>query len=121
MFFGPGTLIAGHWEDSLRRGSLQQSEHPHMKREKTMDESMMERHPAKPASERGRLVRKQRVRRRVVSPGLPPSRSEEEVLVVDDRAYLRPAQIVESKLTKLLQDASVPVSHLQMRGLLRAR
>lgn len=45
----------------------------------------------------------------------------EEVLVVDDRAALRPAQVVESKLTRLLQEASLPVSHLQMRGLLRAR
>ena len=47
--------------------------------------------------------------------------SQEEVLVVDDRAALRPAQVVESKLTRLLQGASLPVSHLQMRGLLRTR
>jgi hypothetical protein len=45
----------------------------------------------------------------------------EEVLVVDDRAALRPAQVVESKLTRLLQGASLPVSHLQMRGLLSPR
>jgi hypothetical protein len=45
----------------------------------------------------------------------------EETLVVDDRARLRPAQIVENKLTRLLQEATVPVSHLQMRGLLKAR
>jgi hypothetical protein len=45
----------------------------------------------------------------------------EEVLVVDDRAALRPAQIVETKLTRLLQEASLPVSHLQMKGLLRMR
>ncbi len=49
----------------------------------------------------------------------PPS--HEEVLVVNDRAALRPAQIVETKLTRLLQEASLPVSHLQMRSLLRAR
>jgi hypothetical protein len=92
-----------------------------MRSDKTMDETMMERYREMPASERGRLVRKLRVRRRVVLPGLPPSRSQDEILVIDDRAYLRPAQLVESKLTKLLQDASVPVSHLQMRGLLKAR
>jgi hypothetical protein len=51
----------------------------------------------------------------------PASSGREEALVIDDRAHLRPAQVVESKLTRLLQEASVPVSHLQMRGLLRAR
>jgi hypothetical protein len=49
------------------------------------------------------------------------SAQHEEVLVVDDRTALRPAQVVESKLTRLLQETSLPVSHLQMRGLLRAR
>jgi hypothetical protein len=44
----------------------------------------------------------------------------EEVLVVDDRAALRPAQVIESKLTQLLQEASLPVSHLQTRRLLRS-
>ena len=34
---------------------------------------------------------------------------------------LRPSQVVESKLTRMLKDASLPVSHLQMRGLLRSR
>jgi hypothetical protein len=92
-----------------------------MKSDETMDETMTEMYAATPSRERRRLMRKQRARRRRVLPGLPPSRTEEEVLVVDDRAYLRPAQIVESKLTRLLQDASVPVSHLQIRGLLRAR
>jgi hypothetical protein len=47
--------------------------------------------------------------------------SGHEDLVIDDRAGLRPAQVVETKLTRLLQTASLPVSHLQMRGLLRAR
>lgn len=51
-------------------------------------------------------------------PALVP---REEALVVDDRADLRPAQVVESKLTRMLKDASLPVSHLQMRGMLRAR
>jgi hypothetical protein len=50
-----------------------------------------------------------------------PLACHEEVLVVDDRAALRPAQVVESKLTRLLQETSLPVSHLQMRSLLRAR
>jgi hypothetical protein len=54
-----------------------------------------------------------------VDRALPPSR--EEALIVDERTELRPAQVVESKLTRMLQNASVPVSHLQMRGLLRAR
>jgi len=47
--------------------------------------------------------------------------SRDEALIVDERLGLRPAQVVESKLTRLLQDASLPVSHLQMRGLLRTR
>ena len=45
----------------------------------------------------------------------------EESLVVDDRSNLTPAQIVESKLISRLKDSSLPVSHLQMRGLLRTR
>ena len=47
--------------------------------------------------------------------------SLEEALIIDERTELRPAQVVESKLTRMLQNASVPVSHLQTRGLLRAR
>jgi hypothetical protein len=43
----------------------------------------------------------------------------EEPLVVDERANLRPTQVVESKLTRPLNDASLPVSHLRMRRLLR--
>ncbi len=45
----------------------------------------------------------------------------EESLVIDDRSELTPAQMVESKLVSLLQGATLPVSHLQMRGLLRGR
>ena len=56
-----------------------------------------------------------------LGPETGPVPGHEEVLVIDDRAALRPAQVVESKLTRLLQEASLPVSHLQMRGLLRAR
>jgi hypothetical protein len=47
--------------------------------------------------------------------------SPEEVLVVEERAHLRPAQVVETKLARLLQGAAFPVSHLQMRGLLTTR
>jgi len=47
--------------------------------------------------------------------------SREEALVVDERSSLRPAQVVETKLTRMLESGSVPVSHLQMRGLLRDR
>jgi hypothetical protein len=47
--------------------------------------------------------------------------SGQEEVVVDDRARLRPAQLVENKLTRMLQVTSLPVSHLQIRGLLRVR
>ncbi len=45
----------------------------------------------------------------------------EESMVVDDRSSLSPAQMVESKLMSRLRESSLPVSHLQMRGLVRAR
>jgi len=45
----------------------------------------------------------------------------DEVLVVDERSELRPAQVVEGKLTRMLKDASLPVSHLQMRAMLGNR
>jgi hypothetical protein len=47
--------------------------------------------------------------------------SPEESLVIDDRCDLTPAQMVESKLTRVLGGATLLVSHLQMRGLLRQR
>jgi hypothetical protein len=56
-----------------------------------------------------------------LGPESMPPLVHEEVLVVDDRAALRPAQVVETKLTRLLQEASLPVSHLQMRAMLRTR
>lgn len=49
------------------------------------------------------------------------SHASQEELIVDDRSGIRPAQLVEDKLTRILKDSSVPVSHLQMRGLLRSR
>jgi hypothetical protein len=64
--------------------------------------------------------RSERVGSRLGPESMPPF-SHEEVLVVDDRAALRPAQVVETKLTRLLQEASLPVSHLQMRAMLRTR
>ncbi|WP_422925321.1 hypothetical protein [Singulisphaera sp. PoT] len=45
----------------------------------------------------------------------------EETLIVDDRTGVRPAQTVENKLSSRLKEATLPVSHLQMRGMLRSR
>ncbi len=45
----------------------------------------------------------------------------EESMVVDDRSHLTPAQVVENKLINRLKESSLPVSHLQMRGLVRNR
>lgn len=45
----------------------------------------------------------------------------EESLVIDDRSQLSPAQMVENKLIHRLKELSMPVSHLQMRGLVRKR
>lgn len=45
----------------------------------------------------------------------------EESFVEDDRSHLSPAQVVESRLMSRLKESSLPVSHLQMRGLVRAR
>ncbi|MGP0062737.1 MAG: hypothetical protein ACLQGP_03925 [Isosphaeraceae bacterium] len=73
-----------------------------------------------PAVDRVIVSRNERPGSRLATDGLPLA-GHEEILVVDDRAALRPAQVVESKLTRLLQEASLPVSHLQMRGLLRTR
>jgi len=50
-----------------------------------------------------------------------PAPSVEESLIVDDRFGISPAQLVEGKLTRILKGTSLPVSHLQMRGLLRSR
>jgi len=45
----------------------------------------------------------------------------EESLVIDDRSTLSPAEHVENRLTRMLRDASVPVSQMQARNLLRRR
>ncbi len=76
--------------------------------------------PSAPGGDRVAVGRNERTGYRLATEPLSPAQ-QEEVLVVDDRAALRPAQVVESKLTRLLQETSLPVSHLQMRGLLRAR
>ena len=39
----------------------------------------------------------------------------DESLVIDSRSALSPAQLVENKLTRILRDASMPVSHIQVR------
>lgn len=52
---------------------------------------------------------------------LPLAAPPDETLVVDDRASVTPAQAIETKLTRLLQEAWVPVSHLQMRAMVRTR
>jgi hypothetical protein len=66
-------------------------------------------------------VRRPRTRTRLETVEQPSLGPGDEALVVDERAHLRPAQVIESKLTRILKDASLPVSHLQMRGLLRSR
>ncbi len=73
-----------------------------------------------PTVDRVLVGRNDRAIGRLGPESMPPF-SHEEVLVVDDRAALRPAQVVETKLTRLLQEASLPVSHLQMRAMLRTR
>lgn len=55
------------------------------------------------------------------APVAPVPTVEEETLVIDDRSGESPAQLVENKLSRKLQETSLPVSHLQMRGLLRER
>jgi hypothetical protein len=74
-----------------------------------------------PVGDRATGNRNERSGSRFETPELLTSFGHEENLIVDDRAALRPAEVVESKLTRLLQEASLPVSHLQMRGLLRTR
>ena len=43
----------------------------------------------------------------MTGPELFAASGPEEVLVVEERAHLRPAQVVESKLTRLLQEAVI--------------
>jgi len=68
-------------------------------------------------------ARNKRVRDRLgIDPAATASASApEESLVVDDRCDMSPAQMVETKLTRVLGGSTLPVSHLQMRGILRKR
>jgi hypothetical protein len=93
---------------------------PEMAKNDTVDTTMT---GSRPVIAGDRLIagRHERPVNRFEGPESAPSAGHEEILVVDDRAALRPAQVVESKLARLLQEASLPVSHLQMRGLLRSR
>jgi hypothetical protein len=45
----------------------------------------------------------------------------DEVLAVDERSELTPSQAVENRLVALLKEASLPVSHLQVRRGLMVR
>lgn len=45
----------------------------------------------------------------------------EDSMVVDDRSHLTPAQMVENKLIHRLKASSLPVSHIQIRGMVRNR
>ncbi|WP_406697012.1 hypothetical protein V5E97_39105 [Singulisphaera sp. Ch08] len=56
-----------------------------------------------------------------LSPVVPALEPEEETLVIDDRFGQSPSQLVESRLTRKLQETSLPVSHLQTRTLIRRR
>ena len=47
--------------------------------------------------------------------------SPEESLVIDNRCDQSPAELVESKLTRMLGGAMLPISLLQTRGLLGHR
>jgi len=66
-------------------------------------------------------ARSRRSRNRIESIDRPTLGCRDEALVVDERLHVRPAQAVEAKLTRMLKDASLQVSHLQMRALLRSR
>jgi hypothetical protein len=45
----------------------------------------------------------------------------EEVLIIDGRANLGPAQLVENKLSNLLRSSPVPVSHVRLTALCGGR
>jgi hypothetical protein len=62
------------------------------------------------------LPTEETVRRSQARPG-----TQHEVLVIDARAQITPAQLVERKLLRLMQTAPMPVSHLQAAARLRHR
>lgn len=49
------------------------------------------------------------------------SNRSEETLIVDDRAALRPADMVEDKLVRILKNASLPVSQARLKSLILSR
>ena len=53
---------------------------------------------------------------------LPPENPQpDEILIVDARAGLRPAQVVEHKLISLLKSVYLPVSHVRTTSLCTGR
>jgi hypothetical protein len=56
-----------------------------------------------------------------IDPRNNASACAEESMVVDDRCKLSPAQMVETKLTRVLGGSTLPVSHLQTRKMLKDR
>ena len=58
---------------------------------------------------------------RAVAARFASMRLPEESMVVDDRSHVSPAQMVENKLIHRLKASSLPVSHLQIRGMVRNR
>jgi hypothetical protein len=83
--------------------------------------SIPERHGTAEASLDRPILFERRSGHQVTHQGVFRPATHDETLVVEERLQLRPAQVVERKLTRLLQEVSLPVSHLQMRGLLRSR
>jgi hypothetical protein len=65
--------------------------------------------------------RTKRVHDRLGIDSVASASSPEESFVIDDRCDLSPAQMVETKLSRVLGGSTLPVSHLQMRGILRKR
>ena len=47
--------------------------------------------------------------------------AQEEMLIVDARTAIRPAQMVENKLDQILQGSFVGISHLRLRSLINHR
>jgi hypothetical protein len=89
-----------------------------------MDRSSRERLPRVPASgvfrtpQIGRATERESRSALALATGPFPL---DEALVVDARASLRPAQIVERKLMSLLKSVYLPVSHVRTTALCNAR
>ena len=62
-----------------------------------------------------------RIADRLNPEAVPSGTGYEDEIVVDDRSGLSPAQAVEDRLSRMMTELSLPVSHLQMRGMLRTR